>query len=94
MLLTGGCRRFVRTTCRVSIPGVSLGNEAKAPPRFLRDKKIVPDADPPHKEDIHKLYQLFEQRFIIIPTPILVIYDPIKLMAFFLFSLIVLDSPS
>uniref|UniRef100_A0A1J3I2E8 NAD-dependent protein deacylase n=1 Tax=Noccaea caerulescens TaxID=107243 RepID=A0A1J3I2E8_NOCCA len=61
MLLTGGCRRFVRTTCRVSIPGVSLGNEAKAPPRFLRDKKIVPEADPPHKEDIHKLYQLFEQ---------------------------------
>uniref|UniRef100_A0A1J3K5S0 NAD-dependent protein deacetylase SRT2 n=1 Tax=Noccaea caerulescens TaxID=107243 RepID=A0A1J3K5S0_NOCCA len=61
MLLTGGCRRFVRTTCRVSIPGVSLGNEAKSPPRFLRDKKIVPDADPPLKEDIHKLYQLFEQ---------------------------------
>ncbi|CAA7027065.1 unnamed protein product [Microthlaspi erraticum] len=55
------CRRFVRTTCRVSIPGVSLGNESKAPPRFLRDKKIVPDADPPHKDDIHKLYQLFEQ---------------------------------
>lgn len=91
----------MRTTCRVSIPGVSLGNESKAPPRFLRDKKIVPDADPPHREDIHKLYQLFEQRFIIIPTPILVIYiyiyiyDPVKLMAFFsFFSLIVLDSPS
>lgn len=63
-MLFKGCRRFVRTTCRVSIPGGSLGNELKAPPRFLRDKKIVPDADPPHKEDIHKLYQLFEQRLL------------------------------
>ncbi|XP_048602695.1 NAD-dependent protein deacylase SRT2 isoform X1 [Brassica napus] len=61
VMLFKGYRRFVRTTCRVSIPGGSLGNELKAPPRFLRDKKIVPDADPPHKEDIHKLYQLFEQ---------------------------------
>lgn len=63
VMLFKGYRRFVRTTCRVSIPGGSLGNELKAPPRFLRDKKIVPDADPPHKEDIHKLYQLFEQRY-------------------------------
>lgn len=65
-MLFKGCRRFVRTTCRVSIPGGSLGNELKAPPRFLRDKKIVPDADPPHKEDIHKLYQLFEQRYLLL----------------------------
>lgn len=68
VLLFKGCRRFVRTTCRVSIPGGSLGNESKAPPRFLRDKNIVPDADPPHMEDIHKLYRLFEQRFDI-PSP-------------------------
>lgn len=64
VMLFKGCRRFVRTACRVSIPGASLGNESKAPPRFLRDKKIVPDADPPHMEDIHKLYRLFEQRSI------------------------------
>ncbi|XP_023637530.1 NAD-dependent protein deacylase SRT2 isoform X1 [Capsella rubella] len=61
VLLFKGCRRFVRTTCLVSIPGGSLGNESKAPPSFLRDKKIVPDADPPHMEDIQKLYRLFEQ---------------------------------
>lgn len=64
VMLFKGCRRFVRTTCRVSIPGGSLGNESKAPPRFLRDKKIVPDADPPNMEDINKLYRLFEQRLI------------------------------
>lgn len=65
-MLFKGCRRFVRTTCHVSIPGVSLGTELKAPPRFLRDRKIVPDADPPHKEDIHKLCRLFEQRSILL----------------------------
>jgi len=68
VMLFKGCRRFVRTTCRVSIPGGSLGNESKAPPRFLRDRKIVPDADPPNMEDIHKLYRLFEQR-LIFPSP-------------------------
>ncbi|KAJ4715225.1 NAD-dependent protein deacylase [Melia azedarach] len=35
-------------------------NEQKAPPKFLRDRKVVPDADPPSIEDINRLYQFFD----------------------------------
>ncbi|XP_010546313.1 PREDICTED: NAD-dependent protein deacylase SRT2 isoform X2 [Tarenaya hassleriana] len=61
VVLFKGCARSVKTACRISVPGISLGTESIGPPMFLKDKKIVPDADPPNKEDIHKLYQLFDQ---------------------------------
>ncbi|KAL9459647.1 hypothetical protein AB3S75_002950 [Citrus x aurantiifolia] len=58
-----GSVKFVQTSCRMSIPGLpSSRHEDKAPasPKVLRDKKAVPDADPPSIEDINQLYHFFD----------------------------------
>lgn len=62
-----GSVKCVQTSCRMSIPGLpSSRHEDKAPasPKVLRDKKAVPDADPPSIENINQLYQFFDNRSI------------------------------
>ncbi|MED6212961.1 NAD-dependent protein deacetylase srt2, partial [Stylosanthes scabra] len=57
-----GSVKLVHTTCRISVPGTSLGNHIKPPSNnSFRDKKAVPDAEPPSIKDINLLYQLFDQ---------------------------------
>lgn len=52
--------KFVQTSCRISVPGTSSESEQKVPSNFLRDKKLIPESDPPSIEDIKFLYQFFD----------------------------------
>lgn len=54
--------KFVQTSCHISVPRVSVGRETQVPSKFLKDRKMVPNADPPSIEDVSRLYQLFDQR--------------------------------
>ncbi|KAJ0040078.1 hypothetical protein Pint_27432 [Pistacia integerrima] len=58
-----GTVRFVQTSCRLFVPGMPSRNleVEKMPSNFIRDKKVVPDADPPSIEDVNRLYHFFDQ---------------------------------
>ncbi|XP_021900465.1 NAD-dependent protein deacylase SRT2 isoform X2 [Carica papaya] len=55
------CIRSVQTSCRISMPGTSLGNEVKVPSKFLRGKNVIPDSDPPSIDNVNSLYQFFDR---------------------------------
>ncbi|GLU12611.1 hypothetical protein SLE2022_292760 [Rubroshorea leprosula] len=56
-----GFMKFVQTSCQISVPGVPVSGQAEKPMKFLRDKKVVPEADPPSNEDVSWLYQFLCQ---------------------------------
>ncbi|GKV10967.1 hypothetical protein SLEP1_g22262 [Rubroshorea leprosula] len=56
-----GFMKFVQTSCQISVPGVPVSGQAEKPMKFMRDKKVVPEADPPSNEDVIWLYQFLCQ---------------------------------
>nr|XP_007137772.1 hypothetical protein PHAVU_009G154300g [Phaseolus vulgaris]ESW09766.1 hypothetical protein PHAVU_009G154300g [Phaseolus vulgaris] len=53
--------RLVHTTCRISVPRTFPRNEEKTFSNISRDKKTVPEADPPSIKDVHLLYEFLDQ---------------------------------
>ncbi|PON32609.1 Sirtuin family, partial [Parasponia andersonii] len=53
--------KSIKTSCRISVPRSLSQKEEKAPSNFLRQKKLVPDAEPPSMPEVELLYRFFDR---------------------------------
>ncbi|KAL4554993.1 hypothetical protein LXL04_037603 [Taraxacum kok-saghyz] len=55
----GGSVKNVQTVCRITVPGPTLETVVNPPSSLLKDRKVVPDSDPPTTKDVDLLYEFF-----------------------------------
>ncbi|KAH1245879.1 NAD-dependent protein deacylase SRT2 [Glycine max] len=55
------CARLVHTMCRISVPGTLPRTDGKTSTNISRDKKTVPEADPPSIKDVQLLYEFLDR---------------------------------
>lgn len=56
-----GSVKHVQTVCRISAPGSFPESVENTPSNFLKDRKVVPESDPPSTKDVNLLYEFFDR---------------------------------
>lgn len=59
-----GFVKQVQTASKYSPSSITLKDHRKNSVHFLRDRKLVPECEPPCNEDIDQLYQFIDKRYL------------------------------